>query len=69
MRVEKDGLGFDIAVDAHALAAAQSAEKALSGSVAPVVKTIEVVRDKAIVHARGSVNDLMIGLLSAGVSQ
>jgi serine/threonine protein kinase len=69
VRVEKDGLAFDIAVDTHTLAAAQSAEKALSDSVAPVVKTIEVVRDKAIVHARGSVNDMMIGLLSAGVSQ
>jgi serine/threonine protein kinase len=69
VRVEKDGLAFDIAVDTHTLAAAKTAEQALTDTVSPVVKTIEVVRDKAIVHARGTVNDLMIGLLSAGVSQ
>jgi serine/threonine-protein kinase len=69
VRVEKDGLAFDIAVDTHSEAAAKNAAKALSDTVSPVVKTIEVARDKAIVHARGSVNDMMIGLLSAGVSQ
>ena len=69
VRVEKDGLAFDIAVDTHSEAAAKTAAKALSDTVSPVVKTVEVARDKAIVHARGSVNDLMIGLLSAGVSQ
>jgi hypothetical protein len=69
IRVEKDGLSLDLAVDTKSEAAAKTAAKNLSDAVSPVVKTLEVVRDKAIVHLRGSVNDLMIGLTSAAISQ
>jgi serine/threonine protein kinase len=69
IRVEKDGLALDLAVDTKNLAAATSAAKDLADAVSPVIKTLEVARDRSIVHLRGTVNDLMIGLTSAAISQ
>ena len=69
IRVEKDGLGLDLAVDTKNEAAAKTAARSLSDEISPVIKTLEVARDKATVHLRGSVNDLMIGLTSAAISQ
>lgn len=69
IRVEKDGLALDLAVDTKAEPAAKATAKNLSDAISPVMKTLEVVRDKAIVHLRGTVNDLMIGLTSAAISQ
>ena len=69
IRVEKDGLALDLAVDTRNEAAAKTAARSLTDEISPVIKTLEVVRDKATVHLRGSVNDLMIGLTSAAISQ
>ena len=67
-RVEEHGLALDFAADTHAETSARSAEQDLAALVG-TVKTVEVTRDKTTVHLTGTVNDLLIGITSAAVSQ
>ena len=68
LRVEEQGVAIDFAADTHDEAAAKVAAKQLTELVSPV-KTTEVARERSTIHLRGTVNDLMIGLTSASVSQ
>lgn len=68
VRVEDHGVALDFAADTHAEATARSAAADLDALVGQV-KTVHVTRDKTTVHLTGSVNDLLIGITSAAVSQ
>jgi len=67
-RVEEHGLALEFMADTHAEPSAISAAKDL-GDLVGTVKTVHVTRDKTTVHLAGTVNDLLIGITSAAVSQ
>ena len=67
-RIEEHGLAMEFVADTHAEATAKSAAADLEALVGQV-KTVHVTRDKTAVHLAGTVNDLLIGITSAAVSQ
>ncbi|HSN28890.1 MAG TPA: hypothetical protein VLT45_21530, partial [Kofleriaceae bacterium] len=68
LRVEDHGLAIDFAADTHDEARATQAAKDLA-DLTGTVKTVHVTRDKTTLHLAGTINDLLIGITSAAVSQ
>jgi hypothetical protein len=74
MRIESDGAAMDLAADPHDEEAAQAAVDRNKADIDGVFATasdavgkLEAVRDKTVVHIRGRVTSVMLGLVTQGL--
>ena len=76
VRVEKDGMSLDLAADPHNADATKTAILRIKPSIDDVfqntnpdsVGKIEVIPQGTVVHVRGRITSLMIGLVTASIS-
>jgi len=77
VRIEKEGVSLDIAVDTHDPAAAKLAADSIRTQLSEVfgksneamVGKLEVVTDKTVTRVKGTLTSLTLGLISSALGQ